>query len=71
MCVHEHLWVLDFCARCLDEEQAFPAGPGWCGDCFDERYAEDPETGIFVSVGIGPLSHDCPLGPPVIEPIVA
>lgn len=72
ICAHEHLWVLDFCEPCLKEGPG-TAGTrvrlGSCGDCFDERYGEDPETGVLVPIGTGPLSHDCPLGPPLIERI--
>lgn len=74
VCVHEHVWVLDFCEACMNEGTT-PGGPrvwlGSCGDCFDERYAEDPETGTLALIGTGPLSHDCPLGPPAIERISA
>lgn len=69
-CIHEHLWVLDFCARCFTDERIADE-PRSCGDCWDERHAEDPETGMLVPIGVGPLSHDCPMGTPVIERIAA
>jgi hypothetical protein len=67
MCIHEHLAVVEFCARCFIEEG--DGIPGWCGDCYDEQHAQDPDTGIWHCAGVGLLSHDCPMGPPTIERI--